>query len=60
MKIHFLVIQCRELLAREMEYSRIDGDHESFLDAAQNARLIESAEKYYRIMYYGGPESWSV
>ena len=29
----------------------------SFLDAAQNARLVASAERYYRIMYYGGAES---
>ena len=27
---------------------------DSFLDAAQNARLIASAERYYRVMYYGG------
>src|SRR5205814_5293984 len=32
----------------------------SFLDAAQNARLIASAERYYRIMYYGGAESWNL
>src|SRR5207248_8278163 len=31
-----------------------------FLDAAQNARLIASAERYYRIMYYGGAESWNL
>ena len=31
-------------------------DGEGFLDAAQNARLIASAERYYRIMYYGGAE----
>ena len=35
-------------------------DGESFLDAAQNARLIASAERYYRIMYYGGAESWNL
>ncbi len=26
----------------------------------QNARLIASAEKYYRVMYYGGSESWNL
>ena len=35
-------------------------DGEGFLDAAQNARLIASAERYYRIMYYGGAESWNL
>jgi len=30
------------------------------LDAAQNARLVTSAERYYRIMYYGGAESWNL
>lgn len=27
---------------------------------AQNARIIASAEQYYRIMYYGGATSWNV
>ena len=51
-----VVEQCRELLGRRLEY----GDGESFLDAAGNARLIASAERYYRIMYYGGAESWNL
>lgn len=53
-----VVEQCRKLLAKQLDYSASDG--ESFLDAAQNARLIASAERYYRIMYYGGPESWNL
>jgi protein-L-isoaspartate(D-aspartate) O-methyltransferase len=53
-----VVEQCRELLKRRLEYASQDG--ESFLDAAQNARLIASAERYYRIMYYGGAESWNL
>ena len=36
------------------------GRARGFLDAAQNARLIASAERYYRIMYYGGAESWNL
>jgi erythromycin esterase-like protein len=28
--------------------------------AAMNARLVASAERYYRIMYYGGAESWNL
>jgi protein-L-isoaspartate(D-aspartate) O-methyltransferase len=53
-----VIDQCRELLQRRLDYVGQDG--ESFLDAAQNARLIASAERYYRIMYYGGPESWNL
>jgi protein-L-isoaspartate(D-aspartate) O-methyltransferase len=53
-----VIAQCRDLLARELEYAREDGA--SFLDAAQNARLIASAERYYRVMYYGGAESWNL
>ncbi|MDB5684556.1 MAG: protein-L-isoaspartate O-methyltransferase [Sphingomonas bacterium] len=53
-----VIAQCRTLLARRLDYSADDGD--SFLDAVQNARLIASAERYYRIMYYGGAESWNL
>jgi len=53
-----VVKQCRELLEKELRYAAQDG--EAFLDAAQNARLIASAEKYYRVMYYGGAETWNL
>ena len=53
-----VIDQCRELLQRRLDYATQDS--EGFLDAAQNARLIASAERYYRIMYYGGPESWNL
>jgi erythromycin esterase-like protein len=53
-----VVKQCRELLQNRLEYAREDG--EEFLDAAQNARLVTAAERYYRIMYYGGAESWNL
>ena len=53
-----VIEQCRALLEKRLEYTRQDG--ESFLDAAQNARLIACAERYYRIMYYGGAESWNL
>src|SRR4051794_15561918 len=53
-----VIEQCRELLRHGLEYA--GQDPESFLDAAQNARLIASAERYYRIMYYGGAESWNL
>jgi protein-L-isoaspartate(D-aspartate) O-methyltransferase len=53
-----VIEQCQELLRRELEYAA--PDEEGFLDAAQNARLVASAERYYRIMYYGGAESWNL
>jgi protein-L-isoaspartate(D-aspartate) O-methyltransferase len=53
-----VIAQCRELLGNRLDYARLDGDQ--FLDAAQNARLVASAEHYYRIMYYGGAESWNL
>ena len=48
----------RELFEKQRAYAAEDG--ESFLDAAQNARLVASAEQYYRLMYYGGAESWNL
>jgi protein-L-isoaspartate(D-aspartate) O-methyltransferase len=53
-----VIEQCRALLEKRMDYAGEDGDR--FLDAAQNARLIASAERYYRIMYYGGADSWNL
>ncbi|WP_192385753.1 protein-L-isoaspartate(D-aspartate) O-methyltransferase [Mesorhizobium silamurunense] len=50
--------QCRDLLARQLEHAERDGA--DLFDATQNARLIASAERYYRIMYYGGPQSWNL
>ncbi|MGN6307649.1 MAG: protein-L-isoaspartate(D-aspartate) O-methyltransferase [Mesorhizobium sp.] len=50
-----VVKQCRDLL--KLFLSRKDGE---LLDAQQSARLIASAEKYYRVMYYGGSETWNL
>jgi protein-L-isoaspartate(D-aspartate) O-methyltransferase len=47
-----------DLLSKHRHYAERDG--ERFLDALQNARLITSAERYYRIMYYGSRESWNL
>lgn len=47
-----------DLLAKRRAYAEHDGDR--FLDAAQNARLVANAEKYYRIMYYGSRASWNL
>ena len=49
-----VVEQCRELLNQSLKR-----DARSF-SAAMNARLIASAERYYRVMYYGGAESWNL
>jgi protein-L-isoaspartate(D-aspartate) O-methyltransferase len=53
-----VIAQCRELLAKRLDYARHDG--ERFFDAAQNARLIAAAEHYYRAMYYGGANTWNL
>src|SRR3546814_12864991 len=41
-----------------MQYLADDG--EAWFDAAQNARIVRSAERYYRIMYHGAAESWNL
>lgn len=51
---HMLV----ELLQKQQAYVLQDG--ERYFDAAQNARLITNAERYYRIMYYGSRASWNL
>ncbi len=47
-----------DLLAKELSYARKNG--EAFFDAAQNARVVRDAERYYRVMYYGSHESWNL
>jgi len=54
-----VVQQCRELLVHQLDYAGQQG-RDSFIDAAQNARLVASAERYYRVMYYGGAEGWNL
>ena len=49
-----VIAQCRELLGRAL------GEEGEDFDAAMNARLVASAEEYYRVMYYGGAESWNL
>ena len=48
----------RDLLAKRLDYAAQDG--ERFFDAAQNARVVADAERYYRAMYYGSRESWNL
>ncbi len=47
-----------DLLEKKLEYSARDGD--DFFDAAQNARVVANAERYYRLMYYGSHISWNL
>lgn len=47
-----------DLLKQQLEYTAKDGD--LFFDAAQNARLVANAERYYRLMYYGSQLSWNL
>jgi len=51
-----VIAQCQDLLGRALK----DGDGEGLFGAAMNARLVASAERYYRIMYHGGAESWNL
>ena len=53
-----VVAMLGDLLQKHSEYANRDG--ERFLDAVQNARLVASAERYYRIMYYGSRASWNL
>jgi erythromycin esterase-like protein/predicted phosphoribosyltransferase len=47
-----------DLVEKSKDYRAQDG--ETFFDAEQNARLVIDAERYYRVMYYGGRESWNL
>jgi protein-L-isoaspartate(D-aspartate) O-methyltransferase len=53
-----VVAMLRELIARRLDYAVRDGAR--FFDAAQNARVVAGAERYYRAMYYGGAASWNL
>jgi protein-L-isoaspartate(D-aspartate) O-methyltransferase len=53
-----VVTMLREMLEHRIEYARNDGVR--FFDAAQNARLVADAERYYRAMYYGSAASWNL
>ncbi|MEV6368354.1 erythromycin esterase family protein [Micromonospora sp. WP24] len=58
----FVSARCEEevvrLLARTREQALADGA-ESF-SAWQNAEVVAGAERYYRAMVGGGPESWNI
>lgn len=53
-----VVAMLNDLLRKRIEYIRRDGTR--FADAIQNARLVASAERYYRVMYRGSVASWNL
>jgi erythromycin esterase-like protein len=53
-----VVEQLVALLEQELHYAHADG--EAYFDAEQNARVVCSAETYYRAMYQGAVESWNL
>lgn len=57
-----VVAQLIELQKRAAEYARRDGRiaEDDFFYAQQNARLIKSAELYYRTMFRGHTASWNL
>ncbi len=57
-----VVAQLIELQKRAAEYARRDGRiaEEDFFYAQQNARLIKSAELYYRTMFRSDISSWNL
>ena len=46
-----------DLLKKERQYAEADAGQ--FFDAAQNARLVADAERYYRAMYFGAHAAWN-
>jgi len=50
--------QLLALLKKRLAYAAMD--EERFFSAAQNARIVRAAERYYRIMYNGARESWNL
>ncbi|PWK35489.1 erythromycin esterase family protein [Cupriavidus plantarum] len=53
-----VLAQLRDMLDKRLHYAQDSRDE--FFEAAQNARLVASAERYYRIMYQGSAEGWNL
>jgi len=53
-----VVAMLNQLMQKRLSYAKQDGRR--FLDAISNARLVKSAEQYYRIMYLGSRDSWNL
>ena len=55
---HEVAAMLGDMLQRRVQYSALDG--ERYADAVHNARLVASAERYYRTLYYGSVQSWNL
>jgi erythromycin esterase-like protein len=57
-----VIAQLIELRRHAADYAQRDGrvDADAFFAAEQNARVVQSAERYYRTMFRGRDESWNV
>jgi hypothetical protein len=56
-----VVAQLQDLLQKRLNVREDEGDEgRRLFDATHNARLIASAERYYRAMYRGSAESWNM
>jgi erythromycin esterase-like protein len=53
-----VIEQLKEMLNQRLRWMADDG--EAWFDAAQNARIVRSAESYYRAIYRGSTESWNL
>lgn len=53
-----VVEQLHTLLSGRLKEFAVD--NEAFFSATQNARVVRSAEQYYRAMYRGGSTSWNL
>jgi protein-L-isoaspartate(D-aspartate) O-methyltransferase len=53
-----VVSMLNELLRKRFDYISRDGNR--YANAIQNARLVVSAEQYYRVMYRGSVASWNL
>lgn len=57
-----VVLQLVDLHLKRHTYMLRDGfvAEDAFFSAVQNARLVQSAERYYRAMFRGRPNSWNL
>ncbi|WP_437677620.1 erythromycin esterase family protein [Sorangium sp. So ce131] len=57
-----VVEQLTELMKKQAEYARLDGRvaEDEYFQVEQNARLVQSAEEYYRTMFRGPVSSWNL
>lgn len=53
-----VIAQLKEMLGKRLAW--IEQDGEAWFDAAQNARIVRAAERYYRVMYEGSASSWNL